>query len=200
MKRIFDYPVSRSQRRHGPRGYADYESHRPWLRDEFTFRCVYCLQREQWGRVTGDFEIDHFEPQKLRPSLASEYGNLVYACRRCNSVKRDQQVDDPFPVMTGTRIRTMPDGTVSGIDAAAKRLILALDLNSPRLVEWRIMLMRIVELARERDHELLKALTGFPADLPDLLRLRPPGGNERPAGIAESWAALAERGQLPACY
>src|SRR5205085_2403491 len=34
--------------RHGPRGYADYPSYRPWRRDEFTFCCVYCLLREWW--------------------------------------------------------------------------------------------------------------------------------------------------------
>ena len=46
----FRYPAVPHARRHGPRGYADAESYRPWLRDEFTFRCVYCLFREQWGR------------------------------------------------------------------------------------------------------------------------------------------------------
>ena len=52
---IFDYPANRQERRHGPSGYASYESYRPWLRDEFEFRCVYCLKRETWGQVTGDF-------------------------------------------------------------------------------------------------------------------------------------------------
>lgn len=49
----FNYPDAPHRRRHGPRGYADYASYRPWLRDEFTFRCVYCLLREQWGLVRG---------------------------------------------------------------------------------------------------------------------------------------------------
>ncbi len=43
---IFDYPEPRLERIHGPAGYSTYESFRPWLRDEFTFRCVYCLKRE----------------------------------------------------------------------------------------------------------------------------------------------------------
>ena len=47
----FVYPSTPHQRRHGPRGYADYGTYRPWLRDEFCFRCVFCLLREQWGRV-----------------------------------------------------------------------------------------------------------------------------------------------------
>jgi hypothetical protein len=56
----FDYPPGPHVRRHGPRGYADLESFRPWLRDEFDFRCVYCLLREQWGRTRGTFELDYF--------------------------------------------------------------------------------------------------------------------------------------------
>jgi hypothetical protein len=199
---IFDYPDLRSNRLHAPAGYAAYESYRPWLRDEFIFRCVYCLKRETWGQVTGDFDIDHFQPQRLRPDLHADYANLVYACRRCNGVKQGQQIDDPFTTMTGTRIQTRPDGTVEGIDAPATRLIQALDLNSPRLVEWRIIWMRIVELASQRDQGLFKRLIGFPneKDLPDLRRLKPPGGNARPEGIAESWRALAERGELPDDY
>ena len=197
---MFDYPDPRSHRRHGPAGYARYQSYRPWLRDEFTFRCVYCLKREQWGQVTGEFDIDHFRPQTCRPDLAADYPNLVYSCRRCNGVKLDQEVADPFLVMTGTRIAAMPDGTVRGTDAAATRLILQLDLNSPRLVQWRIMWMRIAALSRKRDRRLLRRLIGFPEDLPDLRRLRPPAGNTRPVGITESWAALAKQGKLPDHY
>lgn len=197
---IFDYPLPRNPRRHAPSGYASYDSYRPWLRDEFSFRCVYCLKREQWGQVTGEFDIDHFQPQRLRPELAVQYDNLVYACRRCNGVKQDEAVGDPFTSMTGSRIQTMPDGTIKGLDDDAIRLIDALDLNSPRIVEWRVTWLRIMELATERDPSLLKRLIGFPTDLPDLRRLRPPTGNARPAGIAESWAVRAEQGRLPDHY
>jgi hypothetical protein len=197
---MFNYPDPRSHRRHGPAGYANYGSYRPWLRDEFAFRCAYCLKREQWGQVTGEFDIDHFHPQTCRPDLAVEYPSLIYSCRRCNGVKFDHEVADPFSVMSRDRVRTMPDGTVMGVDAAATKLILQLDLNSPRLVEWRITWMRIADLARERDRELLQRLVGFPRTLPDLRRLRPPAGNTRPAGIAESWASLAKQGKLPDCY
>jgi hypothetical protein len=34
----FSYPTTPHVRRHGPQGYADYASFRPWLRDEFTFK------------------------------------------------------------------------------------------------------------------------------------------------------------------
>ncbi len=68
---IFDYPEPRGQRRHGPANYAAYESYRPWLRDEFDFRCVYCLKRETWGQVSFEFELDHFAAQSLNPQTLS---------------------------------------------------------------------------------------------------------------------------------
>lgn len=110
---IFDYPESRSERIHGPVGYASYTSFRPWLRDEFTFRCVYCLKRETWGQVTGEFELDHFQPQSLSPDLSLDYFNLVYACRRCNSVKLDQPIDDPLTVLSAESAVVLPDGILA---------------------------------------------------------------------------------------
>lgn len=52
----FEYPSAPLVRRHGPVGYLDYSSFRPWLRDEFGFRCVYCLRREQWEPNLSVFE------------------------------------------------------------------------------------------------------------------------------------------------
>lgn len=54
-------------------------------------------------------------------------------CRRCNGVKSDAAVADTFFVMCRNRIMTGDDATVRGTDAEATWLILALDLNSPRL-------------------------------------------------------------------
>jgi len=47
------------------------------LRDEFSFRCVYCLLREQWGRVRGLFDLDHFHATANRPGLAVDYDNRL---------------------------------------------------------------------------------------------------------------------------
>ena len=193
---IFDYPAERRERRHGPAGYTAYESYRPWLRDEFDFRCVYCLKRETWGQVTGEFELDHFEPQSANPQRRLDYLNLVYACRRCNAVKRDQTVDDPFVLLNSTTIAVLPDGLLHSSDVAALRLIRQLDLNSPRIKLWRLMWMRIVALAKERDTNLHNQLVGLPSDLPDLSRLRPPQ-NRRREGITQSWLAQRRRGELP---
>lgn len=196
---IFDYLSPESVRTHGPAGYSIYESFRPWLRDEFRFRCVYCLKRETWGQVTGDFEIDHFEAQSIRPQRRLDYENLVYACRRCNAVKLDQRVSDPWRLLRSPDLRVLPDGSVDSSEPEVNRLILQLDLNSPRLKEWRTTFMRIVELAARHDPSLYQKLTAFPEDLPDLSKLRPPE-NSRRDGILQSWFVRRERGELPPEY
>lgn len=191
---IFDYPTSRSERRHGPTGYSSYQAYLPWLRDEFDFRCVYCLKREKWGQITGEFEIDHFEPQKISPRRRIDYQNLVYACRRCNSIKRDHSIADPFVWLSAERMRILPDGTLDTSDDETRRLLRQLDLNSPRLREWRVLWMRIVALARERDLALWQMLVSLPNDLPNLSRLRP-AANSRPEGVHESWFERRARGE-----
>ena len=196
---IFDYPERREHRRHGPAGYAAYESYRPWLRDEFDFRCVYCLKRETWDQVTFEFELDHFQPQSLNPQLRLDYLNLVYACRRCNAVKGGQTVDDPFFLLRSPSVTMLPDGSLQPHDTRAHQLIRQLDLNSPRLKSWRVMWMRIVHLAKDRDPGLYFQLVGFPQDLPDLKKRRPPQ-NLRKEGLEHCWFARRERGNLPAAY
>lgn len=196
---IFDYPNQRKERRHGPSGYRSCESYRPWLRDEFDFRCVYCLKRETWGQVTGEFELDHFEPQSLSPQRRLDYFNLVYSCRRCNSVKLDQTVGDPLCLLHSKIVAVLPDGSLRTQNTDSLRLILQLDLNSPRLNSWRVMWMRIVSLAEERDEALYYQLVGFPDDLPNLSKLRPPD-NSRNEGIAESCFARRRSGNLPKAY
>lgn len=196
---IFDYPDHRSHRRHGPAGYTDYESYRDWLRDEFCFRCVYCLKRETWGRVTGDFELDHFEPQSVHPEKALDYLNLVYSCRTCNLVKGSNEVDDPFETLHGGNLRCDPDGRLVAASKEANRLILVLDLNSPQAIEWRLMFSRIATMARHNDSSLYAMLVGFPRNLPNLARKQAPS-NSRPDGVDKSWYAQSQRNELPEYY
>lgn len=196
---IFNYPEPKSGRRHGPANYTAVASYRPWLRDEFEFRCVYCLKRESWGQVRGEFDADHFLPQSLNPELALQYENLVYSCRGCNLVKLDQKVANPVEWLASQKIRVSASGSLSSDDLETQRLIRQLDLNSPQLIQWRLMWLRIVELAALHDSPLHHQLVGYPSDLPDLSRLRPPL-NRRPEGVSESASARRQRGELPAAY
>jgi hypothetical protein len=196
----FIYPPAAHVRRHGPVGYADHASFRPWLRDEFSFRCVYCLLREQWGRVVGLFNIEHFQPVANRPDLAADYDNLLNACSTCNLGKRDLEVPDPLTVLTSATVQVSEDGRLHTDNADAACLIEILGLNTDEAVEFRMTWIGIVALAAAGNADLHRKLMGYPDDLPDLMYLKPPGGNTRPEGVNESCRARRERGELPETY
>lgn len=200
MTQALAYSDTSVARRHGPIGYANYESYRPWLRDEFCFRCVFCLIREQWGRTCGEFELDHFVPQSQDPHRAAEYENLLYSCTSCNVSKGNQVVPDPRFVLRREQVVVNIDGVLEGLTDDAKRLIRMIDLNDEEYCRWRRTWMRIIELAERLDPRLYEQLMGFPEDLPDLSLLRPPGGNTRPDGIGKSYFAQRQRGELPKTY
>lgn len=195
----FRYRQQPLVRRHGPAGYSGYRSYRPWLRDEFTFRCVYCLIREQWGRVTGEFDVDHFAPQPVDPNQRDTYDNLLYACQTCNQRKQAGVLPDPCRALTSETTRVYPDGSIAGLTPDANVIIRVLCLNSPRWIRWRRMWIRILELAAEKDEHLLRELLGFPADLPNLRLLRAPQ-NSRPRGVDDSYFARRKRGDLPELF
>jgi hypothetical protein len=196
----FSYPADPHVRRHGPTGYAVYESYRPWLRDEFTFRCVFCLLREQWGHLRGTFDIDHFLPVSSHPEYERVYDNLLYCCVTCNAAKGKQIVADPSLVLLAADVQVHEDGTIEGRTAAARRLIRVLGLDDAEYTEFRLLWLGIAALAERHDPQLHRQLMGFPDELPDLARLRPPTGNMRPEGIEASYFARRARGVLPEEY
>lgn len=196
----FEYPDSPHVRRHGPSGYADYESYRPWLRDDFSFRCVYCLMREQWGPFKGIYALDHFQPVTLRPDLTVEYDNLLYGCVSCNLYKSSRIILDPLVVLLSSTVSVTEDGGLVGATVEAKKLIESLGLNRPRLREFRALWIGIARLAAQFDPPLHHRILGYPAELPNLSDLRPPGGNRRPDGVAQSHYARRERGELASSY
>src|SRR5438128_1794741 len=87
----FRYPQRAHARRHGPQGYEDIESFRPWLRDDFQFRCVYCLDRESWTNTVASFHIDHFVAIANDAPREFDYDNLLYVCQACNLSKGCQR-------------------------------------------------------------------------------------------------------------
>jgi len=200
MTTPFTYPTEPHARRHGPQGYADYESYRPWLRDEFAFRCVYCLFREVWGQLRGLHAIDHFLPVASRPDLALDYDNLLYACISCNLGKGRQKTPNPLSTLLEPDVKVGEDGRIQAKTPQARKLIELLGLNRPRLQEFRELWIRIVRLAARHDPALFRRLLAYPVDLPDLSSLRPPEGNSRPDGVVQSYLARHEQGELPDTY
>jgi hypothetical protein len=196
----FQYPAEPHRRRHGPRGYAGYESYRDWLRDEFSFRCVYCLNREQWVIAKGAFAIDHFVPASLSPETLADYENLLYACVACNLSRGNQIIPNPLEHLLASTVEVKVSGLLATRTARAQEIVELMHLNDPEYVFRRRQMIALLAELEKRRPDLHRAWFGYPNNLPDLSRLRPPGGNLCPTGIAESHFARRARGELPAVY
>lgn len=203
---LFEYPMEPHQRRHGPAGYVDYASFKPWLRDEFKFRCVFCLHRETWSSEGESvFSVEHIVPQSKADALICEYHNLLLACVGCNSIKRDVKLGlDPCQVAYGKHVRSEADGVLIGLTPEGDELIEVCLLNRPKLVEGRKRLRKLSDYLRAQgdltSQELMRLYFGYPENLPDLSKLIPPGGNTKPEGIQTSHHNLRSRGKLDNIY
>ncbi len=198
----FEYPTEPHIRLHGPDGYTDYESYRDWLRDEFTFRYVYCLHREQWYGRAATFNVEHFIPVTVDPEGKCEYTNLLYACATCNNAKRAiLGVPDPCQVAFHDCLRVKNDGQVVALDAAGEKLRDALRLNSKSNVRQRARWMRTLAALKNTHPKLYEEYMGSPEDLPNLrLPKKRVPRNSKPEGAANCYFALRKRGELPATY
>ncbi len=203
----FAYPATAHVRRHGPQGYKNYGDYKPFLRDEFTFRCVYCLEREVWyPNRDGSFSADHFVPKVIAPDRETDYENLVYACVRCNSYKQAQiALLDPTKVAFADHFLVREDGHIQALTPEGQDLIDLLDLNHAPALEVRQEALRVLQLKQRYPsddlvHQLFVSRFGYPSELPDLLRPKPPGGNSRPEGIKTSYAEQRKKGGLLPVY
>jgi len=198
----FAFPSGVHVRRHGPAGWLDYRRYRPWLRDEFSFRCVYCLYRERWMDVRRGYQIDHFVPQKFRPDLRTDYDNLLYLCAACNNYKGAVLLPDPCQVPLCECLRFNDDGTVEALDPhqyEGQQLIDILELDQPQLIEFRRSRIGAIRSHLVHDPDLYLHDMGYPSDLPDLTLDIPPR-NMRPGGVAESCRSRLNAGILPIVY
>lgn len=197
----FSYPRRSHERRHGPDGYENCASFRPWLRDEFTFRCVYCLKRERWGYLKASYDLDHFHAQAIAQAQILDYDNLLYSCATCNSAKGVDPIPDPTTELLDSSVEVHDDGSITASTPGAQKIIEVLGLDDPEYREFRLMMIGIVRItaAHRLTDPTFEMVMGYPSDLPDLNRLRPPR-NRRPEGVETSYYARQRRGQLPATY
>jgi hypothetical protein len=180
--------------------------YKPWLRDEFSFRCFYCLWRERW-EADGHhgFGVEHIEPQAVSPELRTAYDNIVYACHTCNSTRRDIPLPiDPANDPLGLHLQVVADGAVRPLSETGEKLVELCRLNRPLLVAARRRILNLLAILRDSDRpeavEVLRDLLAYPANLPNLAALQPPDGNNRPTGIANCFFELRRRGELPEVY
>lgn len=196
----YRYPDSPHVRRHGPSGYAAYESYRQWLRDEFLFRCVYCLHREKWGRRRGAWHIDHWLSQKEHTDKVVDYDNLLYACAACNFAKGKRDIPNPCSCLLHEAVEVFEDGRIEARTPDAQRTIRVLGLDNSEDTEFRSQVIGIYRL-KDVDYEKFLAWMGYPANLVDLAKKNKRcKENSRPEGIKESCFARRARNELPDYY
>jgi hypothetical protein len=174
---IFRYADTPHTRRHGPQGYQDYRAYKPWLRDEFHFRCVYCLCQERWF-PDGDANcsVDHVHPSRAAPAQRALCDNLVYACCQCNASKQNAiGVLDPCKEPFGSHVEVLDDGPIQGRTPQGVVLVRICRLERPKLTAFRRGMLPLWHtLERRQDPEptaLRHRCFGLPANLPLLFRL-----------------------------
>lgn len=195
----FCYPDFPHDRRHGPAGYKDYREYRPWLEDEFHFRCVYCLNRKVW-HPEGAWVVDHFIPQADAPELECHYDNLIFACWICNTTKSAKWAPHPGLVAYGKCVKVQEDGCIEACNDDGQRLIEILQLDEDRVTQMRRNTLRALRNFLEYDREFWREQMGFPEELPDLKKKQPPAGNSRHEGLDASCYERRQRGELPDVY
>lgn len=206
-ERVFSYPTEPHLRKHGPTGYSDYESYRDWLRDEFSYRCVYSLVREQWIGRRGNFDIDHLKPRAERPDLTCDYDNLLYLTHQMNLVRSKRPLPDPCQLALGDCLRVHPNGDrVGEIEAInenefGERIIRVLRLDSEDATGFRRRILEMLRSFAITDEAQFREWIGFPNELPNLRRpKRRNKGNTRPGGLNQSALYLRENGTLSEWY
>jgi hypothetical protein len=117
-----------------------------------------------------------------------------------NSAKGALEIHDPLQFMVAGAVVVLEDGSIHGRTAEARRLIDKLGLDDPDYVRFRRNWITTIRLAEQYEPDFHRELMAYLDDLPDLSSLRPPGGNSRPEGIAQSHFARRERGELETAY
>ena len=131
---------------------------------------------------------------------ALDYENLLYVCGSCNSQKSIHLVPDPGKIAFGYCLRVRADGTIHALNEEGALLIEFLGLNDDDYIESRQLVIGTVRSFHEAgNREMLLSWLGYPKELPDLSRLKPPG-NTKPEGISQSHHARRTRGELPETY
>ncbi len=181
----FPYPKAPLIRRHAPVYENQWEPYRDWLRDEFEFRCAYCLRRERWIGRYANFDIDHIVSRK-NGGAALDYGNLAYACHRCNLAKGKKQVPHPEKVAYGACVEVDDEGNIRWRNRQGRLLVRSVRLDEPEITNLRKKELSYLRNLFRHEPEHFREHMSDPDDLPDL-KNKNPDTNSKPA----SWKTSA---------
>ncbi len=145
--------------------------------------------------------------KKLRPILPDsrnwvEAGQVAWQddCVLCNQSKGATRLPNPTQAMVASAVRVFEDGRIEGTTREAQQIIRLLGLDGREETEARLLWIGIIALAQRCDPTLYERLMGFPENLPDLRRLRPPGGNARQDGVMTCFHSRRRDDTLPSVY
>ena len=127
---------------------------------------------------------------------------MLYACLQCNSLKRDLwPILDPCVDTYGKHLKVNDDGTVTALSQHGNILLDIFRLNEARRIDFRSRLLAVSSRlqADPGATDEFKRWFGFPDNLPDLRKMKPPK-NLRPAGMKSCWYMLRQQGKLPDSY
>lgn len=162
----FTYSKSRHARRLHPGPFTKPEQYKPYLREEFANKCVYCRMPD----TMKDYEmygVDHYRPKSIFPKLLTTYSNLFYCCNPCNRRKREY-----WPPRQMTRTRFIPNpcdhemfthlrfagAKVNARTTAGEVAHEVLDLDDPKAVEYRRFILHALDLYSGKQRETLNML------------------------------------------
>lgn len=164
------YPDKPLVRKHNPQ-YRSVESYRPWLRDEFNFKCPFSLLRETWFS-TQQFEIDHLLSRKSRPDLVYAYDNLIYLFHSCNRMKGALDLPDPSKIALAECLEVKHDGSIVFKNESGRVIVRTLRLDNQIHTAFRKKFISLYQIAL-KDEKVMKSWFGKPDDTPDLTSKRP---------------------------
>jgi len=151
-------------RKHHPPYSKDYTKYKPYLRQDFSYRCAYCTIHEgEFGGLRNfafvfvakaelrrKLSIEHFRPKWKFPELECEYTNLYYACSICNNCKGKRWPSDE-DISKGLRFADpceediyevhfceQDDGNLKPITLCGDYTIIHIRLNRLHLVKLRL--------------------------------------------------------------
>jgi hypothetical protein len=108
-------------------------------------------------------------------------------------------VPDPATVAFVESLSIAADGTIHALNDNGRLLIQVLRLDNEDHTRFRSLILKTLHALAVSDWNTFVLWMGYPADLPDLGRLRPTG-NTRPDGINSSFFARRSRGELEETY
>jgi hypothetical protein len=134
--------------------FRSYQRYKPYLREEFRRRCVYCCRPDGFGSLD-EFVVEHYAPRVRFKSLATAYSNLFYACQPCNRYKGPYWADDEARalgrVVVNPCAHVMTDhlrfrgNEVMPQSEEGQWTTSAVRLNSPALLELRDKIRRTID-------------------------------------------------------